>query len=152
MSSNKYISLDGERNSFFERLSVYIKKKKLFDRDYLLSLEIDKILDLRNNDDFSENWMRIYNELQTYKLEEERKNEITEIIKEIFLLVYEITNDGELAGEISDDFELICIAYNFGFEDVWLSSMVNIYANKKIPYGILKNKSESLKTEFLRIK
>lgn len=136
----------------FENIMNAIKKKKLFDREYLLALEIDEVLDLRDDDDFSENWMRIYNELQKYKLEEEEKNKITEVIKGIFLLVYEFTNDGELAGEISDDFELICIAYNFGFEDVWLSSMANIYANKKIPYGILKNKSESLKTEFLRIK
>lgn len=128
----------------FEKILESIRNKELFDKDYLETIDIDEILDLRDEEHFDSNWMRVYNDLQRIELKEEKKIEINKILEETFLLIYEFSKDGELAGEVSDDFEIICKAYISSYDDEWLNSLIMSYIKKEIPCGILEPSGSSL--------
>ena len=53
--------------------------------------------------------------------------------------MYNITGSDELAGYISDDFEIIAKGIITKFNDSWLNSFMLSYTNYKIPYGELDN-------------
>lgn len=138
--------------SQFAHIFTGIHEENLFDSDYIKNLDIDEFLELReDSEDFEANWMRVYNELQKSELDETVKLEIDKIREGVFRLIYQFSGDGELAGEVSDDFEIMCKAYSLSFEDSWLAIMANTYSKKIIPYGILQGSCSTFRDEFLKL-
>lgn len=52
-------------------------------------------------------------------------------------MVYEKAEDDELAGYISDDFDLIADSKMLGYSDEWLEKLISCYENARIPCGTL---------------
>ena len=105
------------------------------------ALNIDELLDCRDSKVFDLEWTRIYKAIEALKNEENyselEKIENSNIRETVFKKIYALTNDGDLAGYISDDFGLIFDAQLLEYEDAWLNKLISCYNNKSIPCGIL---------------
>lgn len=104
-------------------------------------LDIDKLLDGRESNVFDTEWIRVYKTVELLKNEENyftaEKNSNSTIREIVFKKIYEFSNDGDLAGYVSDDFGLIADAELLGYKDDWLDKLISCYENKTIPSGRL---------------
>lgn len=121
-----------------EKILSKIKQGNMFSDKELLDLDENYVLDLRDEPEFENEWLRLSEIAEAVELSETEKTLIDKICKHSFLAVYNITASGELAGYISDDFELISKAMTIRLDDPWLNSFILSYANFKFPYGELK--------------
>ena len=121
------------------KLLVKIKQGKMFSEEELLNLDEDHALDLRDEPEFESDWLRVSEIVENNELTEEEETIIHDICEASFLAVYNITESGELAGYISDDFELISKAILMDLDDSWLRSFILSYADFKFPYEQLES-------------
>lgn len=99
--------------------------------------DFDIILDERDNDDFSERWMEIFNTLKE-KVEKSKIENISDSLREkVFKLVYSITNNSDLSSYLSDDFGMIVQSLETKQNDFWLNSLWLEYKKGVLPYGNL---------------
>ncbi len=131
-----------------EKLKDKIEKNVMFDADYLQSIDIDEVLDQRDDCSFDDEWVKTYEELQKVSFTEPVNDIINAIRETVFKKIYKITESSDLAAYISDDFELICKASVSGYENVWIAKLTNVYVNKEIPYGNLENNVTWFSNEF----
>lgn len=112
----------------------------LLSSDTFSNIDIDDLLDKRDNDDFSDEWIRIYNEISKKKgLISSDENEIIKSIREeSYKITYNATKSPELAGYISDDFGLISDALILNYSDEWLNALAKEYIEGRIPHNKLK--------------
>lgn len=115
-----------------------LQESNLFNTKNFQQLEIDDALDMRDEPDFEDDWMRVSDALEEMECSAEDATMIKEICKQAFLAVYHVTESGELAGYVSDDFELIAKAALSGYEDAWLNALIFTYAEGRFPYEALK--------------
>ncbi|MBV8040784.1 hypothetical protein QVO10_11890 [Bacteroides gallinaceum] len=95
---------------------------------------IDDILDERDDDFFSEQWMQAYNEVEKQKKQQGIPATYSEEIrKNAFNTVLKITNSDDLAAYISDDFGLIVDADKVDINNSWINALWQSYKNGKIP-------------------
>ena len=105
------------------------------------ALDIEELLDNRDAAPFDEEWMRVYREIEAlkeqkgYSAESEKYN--AEIREHVFRKVYDLSEDSELAGDMSDDFGLIVDSRFLDYSDTWLQNLIAYYQNAKIPSGEL---------------
>lgn len=121
-----------------DRMNTLIKVLEQMDFN---DLDIDDLLDNRDLAVFDTEWIRVYNVVESLKnegnySEEENKNN-TKLREQVFQMIYEFTNDSDLAGYVSDDFGLISDARLLGYNDLWLDKMVACYEKGSIPCGSL---------------
>nr|WP_317360112.1 hypothetical protein [uncultured Tyzzerella sp.] len=120
-----------------------IKDNKIITNELFEDYDIDAVLDLRDEKIFDLEWCRVYDKIKNIDIKKEDLTIINDIRKNIYLKVYDITEECEIAGYISDDFELISKAYISGINDCWLNMVITLYANNIIPFGKLeKSKSD----------
>lgn len=105
------------------------------------NLNIDELLDERDLAVFDTEWIRVYNAVESLKnaenySEAESKNN-NKLREQVFRMIYEFTNDSDLAGYVSDDFGLISDAKLLGYSDCWLNKMTACYEKGRIPSGSL---------------
>jgi hypothetical protein len=112
----------------------------LLSSDTFSSIDVDDLLDKRDNDDFGDEWIRIYNEISKKKrVIFSDENEIIESIREeSYKITYNATKSPELAGYISDDFGLIADALTLNYSDKWLNALAKEYIEGRIPHYELK--------------
>lgn len=103
---------------------------------------IDGILDSRDSEPFSENWMNAWNKIPNEKMSLEKERE------KIFKLVLGKTKSSGLSAYITEDFELI-INYLKLEENNWVTDLCNSYFNGKIPDENTKKSNKTL-TELLK--
>ncbi len=105
-------------------------------------MDVDELLDKRDEEAFDSEWMRVYNELEKLKQEnvytEENRKHNSDIREIAFRKVYELSGDSDLAGYVSDDFGMILDSRLLGFSDDWLDRMVDCYMSGYVPCGILQ--------------
>lgn len=105
------------------------------------TLDIDELLDNRDAAVFDAEWIRVYNAVESLKNVENysyiEKNRNSEVREQVFRIIYELSNAGDLAGYVSDDFGLIADAELLGYKDSWLDKLRSCYENKTIPCGRL---------------
>lgn len=95
---------------------------------------IDDILDERDDDFFSEQWMQAYNEVEKQKKQQGIPAVYSEEIrKNAFNTVLKITSSDDLAAYISDDFGLIVDADKVDINNSWINALWQSYKNGKIP-------------------
>lgn len=105
------------------------------------SINVNELLDNRDSKLFDAEWSRVYKAILSLKDEEnysaaEKKN--NSIIREtVFKKVYALSNNGELAEYVSDDFGMIADAKLLGYQDAWLDKLIACYESKTIPCGLL---------------
>ncbi len=122
-----------------EKLLNKIETGKMFSADYLQNLDEDEVLDLRDESEFEDEWLRVSNRVESAEFTEKENDLIKKICKQAFLKVYDATQSGELSGYISDDFEMISKAMVMGLDDGWLNALILSYANLEFPYGELNS-------------
>lgn len=133
------------------RIKERIIDKSLFDKAYLESINIDNLLDLRDEGEFDNEWIRVFEMLQEISISENYIIQIDEIREGVFKLIYEYADSSDLASYVSDDFELMCKAYVAEFNDSWLVKMVNAYVCRKIPAGKLSECQGNFKEQFQKL-
>lgn len=106
-----------------------------FDINYLLNVNIDDILDMRDDEIFDNQWIQNYELVYNNKINDDIC-QLIDIIREIvFRKIYDITQNLDLAACVSDDFELMCKAYVLNINNIWLANLAYSYVQKKIPFG-----------------
>ena len=101
----------------------------------------DDLLDKRDSKLFDAEWSRVYRTIESMKREinyppaEKRNN--AAIREKVFMKIFALSNNGELAEYVSDDFGMIADAKLLGYEDPWLNKLISCYENKTIPCGSL---------------
>ena len=99
-------------------------------------LELDIILDLREEDDFDSNWVRVYQEIEELKKGKECET-ADDVREKAFKVVFDLSGDGEIAGYISDDFGMIVVSKMLNYSDEWLDKLISCYEQYMIPCGKL---------------
>ncbi len=95
---------------------------------------INNILDERDDNFFSEQWMQAYNEVEKQKKQQGVPATYSEDIrKKAFNIVLQITDNDDLAAYISDDFGLIWDAEKVNVNNSWINALWQSYKNGKIP-------------------
>lgn len=134
-----------------KRLNEKILNNDFFDKKYLQAIDIDELLDLRDNKEFDDEWVRVFEKTKEYSIKSEAVEQINEIRENVFKKIYDFTENSDLAGYISDDFDLMCRAYIVDLNDEWLAKVAHIYNEKRIPSGKILVVAENYKEEFLRL-
>ena len=95
---------------------------------------INNILDERDDNFFSEQWMQAYNEVEKQKKQQGVPATYSEDIrKKAFNIVLQITDNDDLAAYISDDLGLILDAEKVNVNNSWINALWQSYKNRKIP-------------------
>lgn len=102
----------------------------------------------RDADPFDTEWMRIHRELKEVAISAEHKELLAEIRKAAFLSTMEATKNSELAGYISDDFDLLGRGLIADAADPWLNGLWVTYCEEKFPCGELKPRAGKLRELF----
>ena len=134
-----------------KRLNEKILNNDFFDKKYLQAIDIDELLDLRDNKEFDDEWVRVFEKTKEYSIKSETVEQINEIRENVLKKIYDFTENSDLAGYISDDFDLMCMAYIVDLNDEWLAKVAHIYNEKRIPSGKILVVAENYKEEFLRL-
>ena len=134
-----------------KRLNEKILNNDFLDKKYLQAIDIDELLDLRDNKEFDDEWVRVFEKTKEYSIKSETVEQINEIRENVFKKIYDFTENSDLAGYISDDFDLMCMAYIVDLNDEWLAKVAHIYNEKRIPSGKILVVAENYKEEFLRL-
>ena len=128
-----------------DKLKLKIEKKQIIRENFFEDYDVDDLLDMRDSEEFDEEWMRVYEDLSKTKISEDEKKKINNIREKSFLNAYSLSESSDIASCISDDFEIICKAYITGYNDVWLNSLIISYARGEFPCGNLEMSKYSIK-------
>lgn len=114
--------------------------EKAFDWD---DSYIESALDSRDGDPFDSDWVDADRELELHKasLSSEDRGEIEELAnalrKRVFSTVLKATGSSDLAGYVSDDFELVCAGLASKFNSKFMYSIVRSYMDGRIPDNVM---------------
>lgn len=104
-------------------------------------MDFDEALDQREQPEFDEMWMRVYDEVEALKegngYSKEQESYASQIREKVYLNVYHITKDDDFAAYISDDFGLICDAEYLAYHNAWLQRLIKCYTDATFPCGKL---------------
>lgn len=110
-------------------------------------VEVDELLDMRDAMPFDQQWVDARQELTKTRLmnslSEQEKGWIEQIRERAYFLTYEKSGDGELAGYVSDDFEMIAEAVCTKQKQPWIYALLDQYISGKIPHGDLQGIDKS---------
>lgn len=121
-----------KRSVMMHKLVTRIKEQKIFNHK-TFSGNIDDLLDFRDEVEFDSEWMRIYDVLEQYSMDEDTEKEIAEVRQAAFQTAYDLSNSSDIAACVSDDFEIICKAYVIGLKDRWMNGLVKTYVQHRFP-------------------
>jgi hypothetical protein len=107
--------------------------------------DCDDALDQRDADPFEKEWVRLHRELREIGITAAQKALLEEITKTAFLNTMQATANSELAGYISDDFDLLCRGLIADAANRWLNGLGLAYCENRFPFGELKPLPGSLR-------
>lgn len=108
----------------------------------------DVALDERDAEPFDAEWMRVYRELKETTISAEQQELLSEIGKAAFLRTMEVTRSSDLAGYISDDFDLLGRGLIANAADPWLNGLWRSYCEERFPCGELGQQPGKLRVLF----
>ena len=76
----------------FLKLINNIKIIKIFDKAYLQNIDISSFLDMRDEKEFDDEWIRVFDYFEDILIEESYLLEIDKVRECVYLKVYEYTN------------------------------------------------------------
>lgn len=127
-------------NKLIEKLD----NNRIIKLNFFENSNINEILDMRDDEEFDFEWMRIYDSLIKLEINDSKKRIIDDIREKSFLMIYNLSKSSEIAGCVSDDFEIICKAYINQYNDIWLNSLIMSYVRGEVPSGVLELTNYSL--------
>ena len=96
------------------------------------------LLDSRDAQPFDDEWVRVHKAVEHEKRASSLNIQIVDEIRELaFKKEYQNTGNGEIAGYVSDDFDLLARAIAVGYSDPWLELLWNEYHAGRFPHGDL---------------
>ena len=98
--------------------------------------QIEALLDQRDQPGFDAEWMRVYTAVQDAEVEGEVQKTnvaIDEIRESTYRRALQLTHNAELAGAVSDDFDLMARALQVEFGDAFLDEMWESYEAGGLP-------------------
>lgn len=103
--------------------------------------DFDEILDLRDEEAFDNEWVRV-NDLVDQEKEKKGFSKEDEALvskyrEAAYKKVYELCEDSEIAAYLSDDMGLICESQLTNVTDPWLMELIKRYEAREIPCGKL---------------
>ncbi|WP_121965461.1 hypothetical protein [Myroides sp. N17-2] len=97
--------------------------------------QVDDLLDDRDNDVFSTQWMVEFDNVEKLKVSSESLGVDDALLERIFKDVFSKSSSSELASYVSDDFGLLIDAVSVGYESKWLTALWDSYVVGVIPGG-----------------
>lgn len=101
--------------------------------------EQNAMLDNRDRKPFDPEWVRVDKAVKQLELDQqlsdEDKTAIDELRETTFKRTYQVVVNGELAGYVSDDFDLIARALVVDYRDAWLDALWAKYQTGDFPHG-----------------
>ena len=76
-----------------KRLNEKILNNDFFDKKYLQAIDIDELLDLRDNKEFDDEWVRVFEKTKEYSIKSETVEQINEIRENVFKKIYDFTEN-----------------------------------------------------------
>lgn len=92
-------------------------------------------IELRYDSAFEDAWMLCYHNLEQLELSEDEVKSINELRESAYKTTYSITDNPEIAGLVSDDFELIGKAVLRDISLPWLNGLWIQYRKNLFPAG-----------------
>ncbi|MBP1905851.1 hypothetical protein J2Z32_002499 [Paenibacillus turicensis] len=130
------------------KLIQLVKEDRLLSEHALGTIHVDDLLDNRDEPQFSDEWMKVYDDISNKKLTsfiDEITNQQIDLLRElVYKKVYRYTSSSDLAGYISDDFGLIGDALHVNYNNDWLSALLKCYIEHTIPLGALSKNNYTL--------
>jgi len=115
---------------FVEDLSKSVVKKSKSWGD----LYIEECLNSRDVDPFDSEWVKTDKEIQKLiSIEKNVANRISKLENSVFISIIKNTGSSDLAGYISEDFELIAQGLMSAYSSEFFFSIINTYIKGKIP-------------------
>ncbi|WP_420457102.1 hypothetical protein [Rubrivirga sp.] len=132
-------------NTSTRKLIDLVESQKIVNADLFEAIDLDSVLDERDNDPFDREWMRCNDVVQSL-LEEQGDvpEDVSDLARQSFLAASNATDQHDIASYVSDDFRLIAEALSVGYEDQWLSSLLREYGRSQFPTGVLRPSGQTL--------
>lgn len=101
---------------------------------------LDSVAALGGRDDraFEAEWLRVHEALTALPLNPEAEEQVTRLCEAAFKRIYEVSEDPELAGEVSDDLDLVGRALTHHWNDPWLNGLLRTYLQHGFPHGSIE--------------
>ena len=100
--------------------------------------DLDALLDQRDSGDFEDDWICAAEDVQAHWDDFTDANAIEAKIDEVqelaFKKCFEVAEESEISGYVSDDFELLAKASAMALESPYLEQMMKVYSNGGIPH------------------
>lgn len=122
--------------NYWKKMDINKIVENIKNYDYA-SIDVETFLDERDSNEFEEQWLNIYNQIDDKYIPEEVKKTASELRKEVFLFIDRTVGISELSDYISDDIELILFADYLKIHDVWFDRLIEKYENGELPTGVL---------------
>jgi hypothetical protein len=106
--------------------------------------EIDEMLDRRDDAEFEEDWLRVFQALEKKTFVADDLTEIKNIREIAYKKTFEATNHSELAAYVADDFEMIAKSLLADFSDEWLNALFLSYLHGAFPHTKITPKRSGL--------
>jgi hypothetical protein len=105
-------------------------------------------LDGRETPEFDRTWIAAYDELKLSYLTESQSAHLDQIRKKAYLSCLEVTGSADMAGYVSDDFELIVRAIFNDSGNLWISALAGEYLAGGFPQGTIMPSEVGVKKLF----
>ncbi len=106
--------------------------------------EIDEMLDRRDDAEFEEDWLRVFQALKKKFFGDDALAEIKNVREIAYRKTFGTTKHSELAAYVADDFEMIAKSLLSGFSDEWLNSLFLTYLRGTFPHRKIAPKRSGL--------
>jgi len=123
-----------------DRLRELVDTGRVVDERTFAGLDADAALDRRDSDPFDSAWLRIFDLIgdRSAAIGPSERSSIDELRERVFMRVYELTANSDLAAFASDDFEIIAGGSVLDLADPWLNALWASYADRRFPMGELR--------------
>jgi hypothetical protein len=121
-----------------------IERGSLLGSGAFRNADVSTVLDGRDQSPFENEWLQAFKALDTHKLSTEQSLDLERLRELAYKTTFGHTSSPDLAGYVSDDFELIGRAVIFGIDDPWINGLLQDYRDHRLPSASTKVTDESL--------
>ena len=98
---------------------------------------VDEAIEGRDQPEFDSEWIRVYDAVQSIGIPADGQHTLDRLREVAFKRTFELTENPELAGCVSDDFGLFGAALFADVDDAWLTGLWIEYRNHRFPHGTI---------------
>lgn len=112
----------------------------------MFEIDIDETLDNRDADPFDSDWGKAHAQVTDSVVDARDRPALVELREAAYLRCYELTQNPDLSGYVSDDFGLIGTYLLLDEQNDWVNALWLQYRDGYFPCGSLKPHEGSLKS------